>query len=463
MKESVAIAKDADAKKDFSSTRSDNSIHRVRNEPEKQLGSLRSVIANIRHDGGTPSLDSIATELSSMHTAQRASVLLALQRTHGNRYVQRVVAGIQAKLVVGQPGDKYEQEADRVADEVMRMPEPEVQRQEEEEEEPVQAKGQSGQTTEVTSDLESSIQALRGSGQPLRESVRNFFEPRFGYDFSQVRVHTGSEAGEMNRDLNAQAFTYGRDIYFGAGQYNPGTSSGKRLLAHELTHVLQKKVGLQCKPKEGSSPVSQAIESAESSARIEKLIHISETAEWALKAVEILEMLEWIELPATVAAPIAMAGVVFGPILLLLNIGKKAEQAHAGDRLMGVKVGLKAAKRYVSENKDQPWSMNATNLLKLATADQEWKDHLRFPVYSMLDYMKLGVTDISALMTELMQPFNREVRKLLKASTMRIPDETINKLIATIDCGLVLYYADQMLEEVDRFREKMYRKISGKD
>jgi hypothetical protein len=69
MKESVALAKDADAKKDFSSTRSDNSIHRVRNEPEKQLGSLRSVIGNIRHDGGTPSLDGIATELSSMHTA----------------------------------------------------------------------------------------------------------------------------------------------------------------------------------------------------------------------------------------------------------------------------------------------------------------------------------------------------------------------------------------------------------
>jgi hypothetical protein len=148
MKESVAIAKDADAKKDFSSTRSDNSIHRVRNE-QRQLGSLRSVIGNIRHDGGTPSLDSIATELSSMHTAQRASVLLALQRTHGNRYVQRVVTGIQAKLTIGQPGDKYEQEADRVAEQVMRMPEPQVQRQpeEEEEEELIQTKPLAEQVT----------------------------------------------------------------------------------------------------------------------------------------------------------------------------------------------------------------------------------------------------------------------------------------------------------------------------
>ena len=77
---------------------------------------MRRVIDTIRRDGGTPSVDSIATHLSSMHTAERASVLLALQQTPGNRYVQRVVAGIQAKLKVGQPGDIYEQEADRVAE-----------------------------------------------------------------------------------------------------------------------------------------------------------------------------------------------------------------------------------------------------------------------------------------------------------------------------------------------------------
>ena len=134
MKESVAITKTADRKKDFSPTKSDKSIQRVRNEPERQLGALRSMINNIRLDGGMPSVESIATELSSMHTAHRASVLLALQRTHDNRYVQRVVRGIQAKLKVGRPGDIYEQEADRVAEQVMRMPEPKVQRQVEEEE-----------------------------------------------------------------------------------------------------------------------------------------------------------------------------------------------------------------------------------------------------------------------------------------------------------------------------------------
>jgi phage-related minor tail protein len=151
MKESVAIAKDANTKKESSPTRSDNSIQRLRNEPERQLGSLRAVIDNIRRNGCTPSVESIATELSVMPSSDRASALLALQQTHGNRYVQRVVTGIQAKLKVGQPGDKYEQEADRVAEQVMRMPEPQVQRQvepeEEEEEEFLQTKPLAEQIT----------------------------------------------------------------------------------------------------------------------------------------------------------------------------------------------------------------------------------------------------------------------------------------------------------------------------
>jgi outer membrane protein OmpA-like peptidoglycan-associated protein len=177
--------------------------------------------------------------------------------------VQRVVAGIQAKLKVGQPGDVYEQEADRVADEVMRMPEPEeqeskeeliqtkpisepmiplVQRQvEEEEEEILQTKAHISQTPEVTPNLEARINAMRGGGQPLSESVRAFFEPRFGYDFSQVRLHTDTQAAESARAVNARAFTVGRDIVFGAGQYTLGTSAGRRLMAHELTHVTQQR------------------------------------------------------------------------------------------------------------------------------------------------------------------------------------------------------------------------------
>jgi hypothetical protein len=201
-----------------------------------------------------------------MPNGERAPVLLALQQTHGNRYVQRVVAGIQAKLVVGQPGDMYEQEADRVAEEVMRMPEPDVQRQVEEEEEFVQPKlriiteypiqrqieeedkeeeellqtmKMENTTPELTHGLGSQIHAIRGGGQPLPKSERAFFEPRFGQDFSQVRVHTDARAADAARAVNAQAFTLGQDIVFGVGQYEPVTTKGKFLLAHELTHVLQ--------------------------------------------------------------------------------------------------------------------------------------------------------------------------------------------------------------------------------
>jgi len=199
-------------------------------------------------------------------------IILNLQRTIGNQAVGRLYRSgmLQAKLKIGSPNDRYEQEADRVADEVMRMPGPGVQRQvgpEEEEEETLQTKqlanqitplvqvqrqeepeeGEellqtkeiSGENADITPDLESRIQALRGGGQPLPKSVRANFEPRFSYDFSQVRVHTDSRAAESARVVNARAFTVGLDVVFGAGQYAPGTSEGRRLMAHELTHVVQ--------------------------------------------------------------------------------------------------------------------------------------------------------------------------------------------------------------------------------
>ena len=264
MKESVAIAEKTDAKKGFSSAKGDKSVHRVRDEPERQLGSLRSVINNIRHDGGTPSVESIATQLSSMPTVPRASVLLALQRTHGNQYVQRVVTGIQAKLKVGQPGDIYEQEADRVAEQVMRMPEPKLKRQaEEKEEKTIQTKSISDQIMPMTQrnigeeesvlakaidknpyvgqSLQKQLTQSQDEGSSLPEHSSAFMESRFGTDFSDVRVHTDSQATEMAKTLNAQAFTRGKDIYFGAGRYAPRTTSGDRLLAHELTHVIQQR------------------------------------------------------------------------------------------------------------------------------------------------------------------------------------------------------------------------------
>ena len=135
-----------------------------------------------------------------------------------------------------------EEEEDTLQTKLSSTAEPLIQRQtEDEEEETLQAKGQGTTETIATDTIQRTLHSLKGSGQRLPTSVRSFFEPRFGVDFSHVRVHTDSTAARLSRQLNAEAFTYGRDIYFGEGRYNPSTASGKRLLAHELTHVMQQR------------------------------------------------------------------------------------------------------------------------------------------------------------------------------------------------------------------------------
>ena len=154
---------------------------------------------------------------------------------------------VQAKLKIGQPGDKYEQEADRVANEIMRMPEPQVQRKEcssldckEDEDKILQAKsvGSAGNfRARVDHPLIRSV--LYSPGQPLDAVTRSFMEPRFGHDFSRVRVHTDARAAASAQTVQASAYTVGADIYFNAGAYRPATTGGRVLIAHELTHVLQ--------------------------------------------------------------------------------------------------------------------------------------------------------------------------------------------------------------------------------
>ncbi len=97
---------------------------------------------------------------------------------------------------------------------------------------------------EASPHLESRLTTLKGGGSPLPDEVRASMEPRFGVDFGRVRVHTGGEAAQMNRELQAQAFTHGQDIYFSPGRYSPGTQAGDRLLAHELTHTIQQSGGV---------------------------------------------------------------------------------------------------------------------------------------------------------------------------------------------------------------------------
>ena len=169
--------------------------------------------------------------------------LSGLQQSIGNRAVQRFVQShyIQAKLTVGSPGDQFEQEADRMAQRVMRSaasgtPTSTTPRISRLPKEPEQANGDHG--FEADHKLETDLSSS-GSGRPLSSDVRAFMEPQFGADLSHVRVHTGSNAMQMNKGLHAEAFTHGSNIYFGSGK-SPGKDP---LTAHELTHVIQQTGG----------------------------------------------------------------------------------------------------------------------------------------------------------------------------------------------------------------------------
>lgn len=214
-----------------------------------------------------------------------------IQRMSRNRFAQteetpfisrKPTQAVQTKLTIGQSGDKYEQEADQMADYVMRMPQAEedapmisrmhagyssVQRKcsaceqeekkqkgsiapsesivqrmpEDEQEEVVQTKAQAGGPTYASEDLAKRLHSQKGQGEPLPADIQSQMERRMGADFSGVRVYTDSNAVQMSRELNAQAFTHGEDIYFNAGKYRPGTAAGKRLLGHEMTHVVQQR------------------------------------------------------------------------------------------------------------------------------------------------------------------------------------------------------------------------------
>jgi len=190
-----------------------------------------------------------------------ASRILSLQRTIGNQAVQQLIfsRAVQAKLRISQPGDIHEQEADRVAEEVMRMPKPgaapgalitsasqETQtpagtypcRECGGERRTIPRKG-SVPSSSVTSLPPMVLDVLNTPGQPLDPSSRAFFEPRLGMSLHNVRIHADRKAGEASRAMDAQAYTVGRDIVFDSGLYNTGTREGKRLLAHELVHVVQ--------------------------------------------------------------------------------------------------------------------------------------------------------------------------------------------------------------------------------
>jgi hypothetical protein len=175
----------------------------------------------------------------------------------------RADAGAPARrLPLSAPGDRWEREADAAAERALdprrgarpslTMPTAlgasSVQRMCAgcaEDEERVQRKPQSGTSAGTGAHVDAAatarIEAARGRGAPLPDGTRRFFEPRFGYDLSRVRVHADGEGASLSRALSARAFTVGSDVYFGAGEFAPDSHAGRRLIAHELAHAVQQR------------------------------------------------------------------------------------------------------------------------------------------------------------------------------------------------------------------------------
>jgi len=204
----------------------------------------------------------IQRKKSSQPQKSPGARILLLQRTIGNQAVQRMIKSgtLQTKLKISQPVDKYEQEADRVSEQVMRMPEPtaasggsphiqracpecevEERQQSIEEEGELQAKAALGSISENNPNLESRIQSLKGGGQPLSEKDLAFFEPRFGLDFSQVRIHNDDKSSQIVEGFGAIAFTHGQHIFMDNHQYSPGKINRDVVLGHELSHTVQQR------------------------------------------------------------------------------------------------------------------------------------------------------------------------------------------------------------------------------
>jgi pyrrolidone-carboxylate peptidase len=211
---------------------------------------MRALTKNVSNKAPSPRSEKTGNDLAP------SAPWHALHQVLGNNGMQRLLRtrAIRAKLRVNQPNDLYEQEADRVAEHVMRMPAPGERK-----ETPCAAcagggspcskcaardamvqrrVGDPGSGRANASAPDNLLQAL-GPGRPLDSSARAYFEPRFGYDFSHVKVHSDTRAAESARSVDALAYTVGSNVVFGAGQYAPASSDGRRLLAHELAHVAQ--------------------------------------------------------------------------------------------------------------------------------------------------------------------------------------------------------------------------------
>ncbi len=218
--------------------------------PSPSYGSLSGVIQRAQQDPNSVSGDE-RQQLENAIGSRSTREILAGKQTpwmpefHGISAqlwgdAGQVSAPIQAKLMIGEVGDKYEQQADLVASQVVKdihapawSESTDIEAQLS-----LQCRGGIG-TEEASKDLESAINNAKGSGQSLNSGLQQSMEQAMGADFSSVRVHTDAQANQLNQSIQAKAFTTGQHIFFKKGEYEPSSTRGQELLAHELTHVVQ--------------------------------------------------------------------------------------------------------------------------------------------------------------------------------------------------------------------------------
>jgi hypothetical protein len=211
--------------------------------------------------GGIPGPDGACAACKGKRLARQQSVpgvpstgtTPAVGYDFGQIPIHRPAGVRQTQLAINGPGDEYEQEADRLSERIMRITEPQLQsapaqsraglapQLEQEAQAPERLQIECKQASDMGQSVAPPIvhDVVRAPGQSLDPATRTFMEPRFGHDFSRVRVHTDAIAAQSAREVHAHAYTVGRNIVFAAGQYKPGTREGRQLLAHELAHVTQ--------------------------------------------------------------------------------------------------------------------------------------------------------------------------------------------------------------------------------
>jgi hypothetical protein len=336
--------------------------------------------------------------------AQREEFILRLHETYGSSYVQHLMKSIsvQAKLNISDPNDIYEQEADRVAEEVTRNINTQVQRQEPEEEELLQGKlltqreipeeeeliqdklniqrqepeeeellqgkllvteqpleeeelqlepGES-YTQTVAGDVETRINSVRGSGQPLPDNVKQPMELAFGADFSGVRTHSDKEADTLNRELSAKAFTTGQDVFFRDGEYSPGSSGGQRLIAHELTHVLQQTGSKQLQRNGGDGGEQIPAEGKKKSfwSKLGAVLKAIGEAGWEVLQELVVDLVEQLSVLSVIAAfknVVSAAAEAYEAWRRQKAYKEKASQGNIGPALMKeIRYGVLNSARY---------------------------------------------------------------------------------------------------------------------